>query len=262
MSAPADAWKGEALVRTYLEGIRGAIPLAREQIDLMLRLIEGAALSVERIADLGCGSGVLARAILDAYPRASATLVDFSEPMLREARTQMQPYAGRCIIAQADLSDPAWAHVLGSEATFDVIVSGYAIHHLTDVRKRALYQEIFDRLRPGGVFINIDHVASPSGWLEENFDELLIDSFHAYQQAAGLAKTREEVAAEYVHREDKQGNLHAPVEDQCNWLRACGFQDVDCYFKVLELAVFGGRAPKCGGYPKRRATAQSRLPSP
>jgi len=246
MSTRADAWKGEALVRTYLEGIRGALPLAREQIDLMLRLIEGAALPVERIADLGCGSGVLARAILDAYPRASATLVDFSEPMLREARTQMYPYAGQCVIAQADLSDPAWARVLGSEATFDVIVSGYAIHHLTDVRKRALYQEIFDRLRPGGVFINIDHVASPTGWLEEKFDELLVDSFYAYQQAAGSAKTREEVAAEYVHREDKQGNLHAPVENQCNWLRACGFQDVDCYFKVLELAVFGGRAPKGG----------------
>ena len=117
MSAPADAWKSDALVRTYLEGVRGAIPLAREQIDLMLRLIERAAIPVERVADLGCGSGVLARALLDAYPRASAILVDFSEPMLQEARKQMRTYAERCVVSLADLSDPTWVCQLRSEAT-------------------------------------------------------------------------------------------------------------------------------------------------
>ena len=35
----------------------------------------------------------------------------------------------------------------------------------------------------------------------------------------------------------------ASVEDQCEWLREIGFADVDCFFKVFELAVFGGRKP-------------------
>jgi len=55
--------------------------------------------------------------------------------------------------------------------------------------------------------------------------------------------TREQVAHEFVHRPDKAANILAPVEAQCEWPRACGYEDVDCFFKVFELAVFGGRKP-------------------
>ena len=33
----------------------------------------------------------------------------------------------------------------------------------------------------------------------------------------------------------------APVEIQCEWLREIGFADVDFFFKVFELTLFGGR---------------------
>jgi hypothetical protein len=55
-----------------------------------------------------------------------------------------------------------------------------------------------------------------------------------------------------VHRPDKAANILAPVEAQCDWLREIGYEDVDCYFKVLELAVFGGRRP---GPTERPSTA-------
>ena len=71
----------------------------------------------------------------------------------------------------------------------------------------------------------------------------MIDSLHAFHSRQGSPKTREQVADEFVHRPDKAANILAPVETQCEWLRACGFADVDCYFKVFELAVFGGRRP-------------------
>jgi hypothetical protein len=37
------------------------------------------------------------------------------------------------------------------------------------------------------------------------------------------------------------GDICASAEEQCAWLRAIGFQDVDCYMKIYMLAVFGGR---------------------
>ena len=46
---------------------------------------------------------------------------------------------------------------------------------------------------------------------------------------------------EYVRRPDRVENIVTLVEEQCAWLREIGYQDVDCYFKLLELAVFGGR---------------------
>jgi hypothetical protein len=46
-----------------LEGVRGAIPLALKQIDVMLRVIEKTQPNVNTFLDLGCGDGILGRAI-------------------------------------------------------------------------------------------------------------------------------------------------------------------------------------------------------
>ncbi len=244
MSTTGEAWKSEALVRTFLDNIRGAIPLAREQIDVMLRLTEARGEAVTRFADLGCGNGTLSMALLERYPEASATLVDFSEPMIEEARSHLATHADKCRFITADLSEAEWARSVVERAPFDAVVSGYAIHHLADERKRELYREIFDLLKPGGLFLNTEHVKSATPWIESVSDDLLIDSFYEHQLKRGSDKTREQVAREFVHRPDKATNILSPVELQCEWLRGCGFEDVDCYFKIFELAIFGGRRPQ------------------
>jgi tRNA (cmo5U34)-methyltransferase len=61
--------------------------------------------------------------------------------------------------------------------------------------------------------------------------------------ANGVEKTRQEVSEYWYNREDIEVNKLAPVEEQCNWLRQIGFSDVDCYFRILEIALFGGRKP-------------------
>jgi len=53
----------------------------------------------------------------------------------------------------------------------------------------------------------------------------------------------EELSRTYIERPDKEGNILAPVELQCRWLRDLGFADVDCFFRLFELALFGGRRP-------------------
>jgi tRNA (cmo5U34)-methyltransferase len=239
-----EIWKNAALVRTFLDGVRGGIPFATEQIEAMLRVIEARGLPVTRVADLGCGSGVLAGAILARHPRARCTLVDFSEPMLDEARRQLGNHDPCPDFVVADLGNPEWVRAVVSRTPFDVVVSGYAIHHLPDQRKRELYREIFAVLAPGGMFINVEHVASRTAWIQTIADDLMIDSLHTFQSQQGSKRTRAQVAEQFVHRPDKAANILAPVESQCEWLRNCGFEDVDCYFKVFELAVFGGRRPR------------------
>lgn len=83
-----------------------------------------------------------------------------------------------------------------------------------------------------------------AGWIKAVSDNLFIDSLYDFHMRKGSGKGREEVGDEFVHRPDKEVNILAPVEIQCDWLRDSGFVDVDCYFKVFELAVFGGRRPK------------------
>lgn len=234
------SWQNADLVSAYLHGIRGGIPLAQEQVDVMLRLIGEAGVPVRRILDLGCGDGFLGAVLLERYAEVSATFVDYSAPMLDAARERLASFGERATIAQADLASSAWREALDG-SHYDAIVSGFAIHHLTDGRKRELYAELLDLLTPGAFFINIEHVSSATPWLEHIFNETLIDAFYDHQRAAGNDVTRDDVATEYVHRPDKEENILASVEAQCEWLRAIGYQDVDCYLKLLELAVFGGR---------------------
>lgn len=234
-----DVWKSANLVSTFLSGVRGGIPYAHDQLMAMMRVIRAAHNAPDSLLDLGCGSGVLAATVIAEYPNASATLVDFSEPMLAVAGEVFTEPSHRLV--DADFGEPGWIESVLERSPFDLVVSGYAIHHQPDARKRALYAEIHQLLTPGGLFINVEHVASPSQWVAALNDEIFVDSLFEHHQRIGSGKSRVEVASEFVHRPDKSANILAPVEVQGQWLREVGFEDVDCFFKVFELAVFGGR---------------------
>jgi tRNA (cmo5U34)-methyltransferase len=246
MSEPSNrvtgaAWKDHELVTAYLTGVRAALPNAADQLEVMLRVLTFTERPIRRVLDLGSGSGVLAGAILERLPDAAMLLADFSEPMLDAARPHFPspPHALRSV----DFSTSAWVDLVRDLAPFDAVVSGFAIHHQPDERKRELYTETFGLLAPGAPFIHIEHVASASPWIEHQFNELLVDRMFAYDQATNGGRSREQVSTDYVYRPDKAANILAPLETQLEWLRQIGYQDVDCLFKVYELALFIGRKP-------------------
>jgi len=124
---------------------------------------------------------------------------------------------------------------------FDIVVSGFAIHHQPDKRKREIYTEVFSMLAPGGIFLNLEHVASATDAGQELFDDFFVDHLYAFHSRSDAGANRDAIADEFYKRPDKKENILAPVQNQCKWLRQIGFADVDCFFKVFELALFGGR---------------------
>src|SRR6202035_2005151 len=110
-------------------------------------------------------------------------------------------------------------------------ISGFAIHHLSHERKRTLYQEIYGLLAEGGVFVNSEHVASPSPRLEQVFDEAMTEHLYQRRRDKGEAVTLEQVRRDFMEQPDRAANICALVEDQCHWLREIGFRDVDCFWK-------------------------------
>jgi tRNA (cmo5U34)-methyltransferase len=205
---PVNLWQSAEHVRDYIE-----------RADLISHRGEGEAALLEfipagtrRILDLGTGDGRLLALVRSAHPDTEAIAVDFSQPMLNSARKR---FAGdsrvRVLDHNMDLSLPS----LGS---FDAVISSFAIHHLVHERKRALYQEVFGLLNPGGVFCNLEHVSSPSARLHEEF--LLRIGFT-------------------VETEDPSNKL-LDMETQLGWLREIGFADADCQWKWRELALLVG----------------------
>jgi tRNA (cmo5U34)-methyltransferase len=158
---------------------------------------------------------VLLALVRSQWPHVEAVGVDFSPAMLDAARARFVGDAAVTIVAH-DLDQP-----LPDLDRFDTVVSSFAIHHLADARKRALYAEVRDALVPGGRFANLEHVDSPTPQLHHEF-------------LAALGTT----AAD----EDPSNKL-APLDVQLAWLRELGFVDVDCLWKWRELALLVGVKP-------------------
>jgi SAM-dependent methyltransferase len=166
----------------------------------------------QHVLDLGTGDGRLLALVKLARPSIQGVGLDLSSLMLAAAHERFGDDATIKLI-QHDMRLP-----LPALGRFDVVVSSLAIHHLSDARKSALYQEIFDSLEPGGVFCNLEQVASPTPSLHE-----------AFLRALDMNTTDEDPANQCVS-----------VEMQLNWLRRIGFSDVDCYWKWRELALLAG----------------------
>jgi tRNA (cmo5U34)-methyltransferase len=184
-------------------------------------LLEHVPRDARRVLDLGTGDGRLLARLRSERPEVEIQGVglDFSELMLASARTR---FSGddRVELIRHDLARP-----LPALGRFDAVVSSFAIHHLEHERKQSLYREVLGLLEPGGVFANFEHVASPS------------DRLHAAFFAAIDVPLEEEDASDRL----------LDVETQLRWLRELGFDDVDCYWKWLEMALLIGVKPADAG---------------
>ena len=235
-----EVWKLPAIAQRYLS-YRAALPLAQEQIGVMMAILKSRHQPVEAFLDLGCGDGILGATLLGEYPMAHGVFVDFSETMLDQAREQLKDYKSQLVFENLDYGEAGWAKkVLGP---FDAVVSGYSIHHQPDKHKRTIYEEIFSLLKPGGWFINVEHIAAASQLAVELFNAQVIDARYAIEQRKGNTKTRQEISDIFLNRPDKDANILLPVDVQCHWLHEIGYEEVDCYFRIYELAVFAGRKP-------------------
>jgi len=235
-------WKSESVAARYLDR-KDSRPFIQEQMEVMLRLAEDLCRPVHRFMDLGCGDGVLAAVVLENYPGATAVLADHSAPMLEAARGKFQSLSGSARFCTVDYSGPEWIQAVAQYSPFDLIVSGFSIHHQPDTRKRQIYTEIFGLLASGGMFVNMEHVASPTGRIAELWDRIRVDSLYNFAVQRGANKSRALIEKEYFERPDREANRFTLVETQCEWLKKIGYTDVDCFFKYFELAIFGGCRP-------------------
>jgi 2-polyprenyl-3-methyl-5-hydroxy-6-metoxy-1,4-benzoquinol methylase len=107
--------------------------------------------------DIGCGSGVLGQRLAQSGMQGSYLGLDFSGPLLAEARSGAEGLAvhGGFELAYkpANLLLPDWAD--GLAAGYDGILAFAVLHHLPGAENRErLIAQIRDLLKPGGVFFH------------------------------------------------------------------------------------------------------------
>jgi tRNA (cmo5U34)-methyltransferase len=179
-----------------------------------------------QVLDLGAGTGLLSAQIQAVFPHVRLTLLDASEPMLREARQRLG--AGVQGVHVGDMADGL------PDGRFDAIVSALAIHHLEHPAQRELFDRCRAALAPGGIFVNAEQLAGPSAGLTEAYEQRWARECRALGATeAELAETRERM------RHDRCIDLGT----QLGWLRDAGFAPVDCIYRRWRLAVYFGVRP-------------------
>jgi tRNA (cmo5U34)-methyltransferase len=177
-----------------------------------------------RIIDLGCGTGTVACALLDAFPNAHVTCLDFAEKMIAMAQAKLATYS-------------KVRYVVGDFVTFDgeydAVVSSLALHHLaTDDDKRRFYQRIYQRLGSGGAFYNCDVVLASSDLLQTKY----MDQWRSFMRRH---VSDEEIEGKWIPKYQAE-DRPARLVDQLPWLAELGFADVDVVWKQYNFAVYGG----------------------
>ena len=136
--------------------------------DSIPRRTEGEAVLIEQLPEkvrrvLGTGEGRMLGLVRLARPEATGVALDFSPTMLERARERFA-HDGAVRVVEHDLR-----YTLPDLGRFDAVVSSIAIHHLEDGRKREPYGVVFDQLEPGGTFLHLDRVSSPTPALRRRF---------------------------------------------------------------------------------------------
>ncbi|MFF5075804.1 class I SAM-dependent methyltransferase [Actinoplanes sp. NPDC000266] len=205
-----------------------------------------------RVLDLACGPGAISRRVLEAFPGARVTAVDYDPILLSVAAGALEEFGDRVRVVDVDLITPDWA---GRFDGFDAVLTSTALHWLSPDQLLGVYRAVAGLLPPGGILLNADHLRfddrSPAlRDLSARHDEdtqraafaagaLGYDAWYAEAARepglAALVPVREERFA------DRPPQPLAPLEFHLAALRAAGFGEAGTVWQYLDDYVVYAR---------------------
>ena len=220
-----------------------AVPMREQQIAMLCALIPAERDETFTVVELGAGGGLLARAVLDAFPNCRYHALDGSETMRATLRERLAPYGARVIIGAFELSDSAWREALPSPLR--CVLSSLVVHHLTGEEKQQMFADIARRLEAGGALLLADLVAPANDRVRLLFAQQWNESARAQSQTlAGdfsLYQAFRDAEWNYYEMTEEDPIDHpSPLSDQLQWLRAAGFSVADCFWMLAGHAIYGG----------------------
>jgi SAM-dependent methyltransferase len=130
------------------------LPDREERFTALLDTVDATAGPAPTVLDLAGGTGSISLRVLRRFPHATTTLLDVDPVLLTIARASLDD---RSTVVSADLRSPDWVAGL-PQHDYDAVLTATALHWIAPDRLAAVYAEIRQVLRPGGVFINVDYM--------------------------------------------------------------------------------------------------------
>ncbi|MHC4475641.1 MAG: class I SAM-dependent methyltransferase [Planctomycetota bacterium] len=228
------------------------LPRREERFELMVRTVADTQATVSRVLDLGCGTGSLMLKLLEKLPGSIVYGIDFDPTLLVLAEKRLANFGERAKLIQADLRNDSWPKL--APDIVDAVVSATALHWLSSPQLERLYTQLAGILRPGGIFLNADHVRSRCEILQRAWQEHREqmrarhkdpDDWDGFWDAYGQALNVDIKELRRELEEPWEGSEEGlPLDWHFESLKASGFEAVDCFWRLDGDAIYGGiRSP-------------------
>lgn len=220
---------------------KGFDPARKERmLDATLHLLTTLAPPQSSLLELGAGTGLFTRQIVQTNHFHEIYVTDGASAMLDIARRELSQDGTHLYFELLDFSQP-WTTRYENKQ-FHAVTSSMAIHHVE--QKQNLFRDVFSILVPGGVLVFADHIAGSTAEVDQ-----MIGFERARIRLTSLGKglDDEKAVADFLERDSFQqqaeGNRCESLSHYLTYLKASGFADVDCLWRDFWLAVFVARKP-------------------
>ncbi len=217
-----------------------AVPARDLQIAQLLTLLPFGRDEGFHVVELGSGEGLLAAALLMAFPEATLTALDGSESMRARAAARLARFGERASVAAFELGSVDWRGELDGT---DVVWASLTVHHLDAEGKQRLFRDTARRTSDRGVLLLADVVEPASAGARELFAGLYDHT--AETQSVEQTGSREAYEAFVregwnIYRHSEEGETPSPLFDQLRWLQQAGFAAVEVFWLHAGHALYGG----------------------
>ncbi len=238
-SDSVDAYEFPERVGRYDADMDIMHPLRWEMIEVALELLPFNRTQSLKALDLGVGTGVFSKKLLEKYTNSRVVAVDGASSMLELARARLQELSQRVEWVLSDFRTiPAEVVKPG---TLDVVISSYALHHLSAKEKLDVLKTMVRATKPGGWVLNADIVVAEAPDVEQRIQEIRVEAITARAPVQDKRFCSTEATRKFLDE------LEAAEQDQPQTLnqdvrtfRESGLTNAEVFWRKYREVVIGG----------------------
>ncbi|MDP6390483.1 MAG: class I SAM-dependent methyltransferase [Alphaproteobacteria bacterium] len=205
-------------------------PTRAEQLEILATLVADQAATGDRVLDLGCGTGFIAKMILDRRPDLAVTGVDRNATSLADAAENLAGHGAEWIEGDLEAIDG----IAIPEGPYRFVVTALTFHDLPDEAKRGVIGFAARHLADGGYFLLYDRLRLT----EAALFPLQQSIWDRIERIHGVAMRSAESFSAYA-ADIAPNNRPASLEDYFDWFAEVGLA-ASCLHLHGNVALIAG----------------------
>lgn len=184
------------------------------------------------ILEIGCGTGITSKVLLDSDQRVKLAALDNEEIMLNQAKEKLTDYKKERVNFVLD----DVLHYIENlpDNSLDSVASVLVLHNFKKEFRKKVIEQVYRVLKPGGLFVNGDKYALDDDAMHRKSYEDQVKMFDKYD-AIGRSDYKEHWINHYKE-DDHVGVIFREAEAK-ETLKELGFKDIKVIYRQMMEAT-------------------------